>query len=56
MTLADLKLRYVADMTPKGRKELAEWLEAQAEAVRKEGKDFHKNYRARIIAGGDHDI
>jgi len=46
---AILTIKDANNMTPKGRKQVAEWLKEEAKNLIKHGKDYNKRFTARYI-------
>lgn len=46
---AVLTIRDAAEMTPEGRRQLADWLRHSAKTLVKHGKDYSKRFRARYL-------
>lgn len=53
---AVLTIHGAAEMTPKGRKNIARWLERQAKAFMEEGPEYSKNFLARYLYDAEEDI
>ncbi len=48
--IATLTIHRVAEMTPEGRKAIAEWLRNHAKMIVKEGKNYSKRFTGRYLA------
>jgi len=46
---AVLTIKDAADMTPEGRKAIAEWLRRHAQYLVAQGKDYSPRFRARYL-------
>jgi hypothetical protein len=46
---ASITIHDAADMTPKGKKEIAEWLRKQAKMLLKEGDNYPTRFRASYL-------
>lgn len=48
-TAAVLTIKNAADMSPKGRREIADWLREQAKTLEAEGVQYSSRFRARYL-------
>ena len=48
-TAAIVTIKRASDMTPGGRKTIADWLRACADNLEKDGADYSEQFRARYI-------
>ena len=46
---AILTIKDAARMTPKGRKEIAQWLRIQAKNVERDGEEYARRFTARYL-------